>query len=107
MLFETLPGLRFRLLNRLKKSARISSFALSPITRVFGKPNALVIEASTSLYPGPLNELRRNALEVEEVQQQPAGKHPSLLAWKFGTLKILVRIRNHRVRVCHSTVAVV
>jgi hypothetical protein len=49
MLLLTLPGFRLSMLNRLKASARISSLAFSPVTRLLGRPNALLSEASMSL----------------------------------------------------------
>ena len=49
MLVEMLSGLMFVMLKTFSKSALISRFALSPRTRMLGKPNLLVMVMSTSL----------------------------------------------------------
>ena len=56
--FEAPPGLKFRLLNTLKASARTSSAVPSPSPLMFPKPKLLLSVASTSRYPGPISELR-------------------------------------------------
>src|SRR5271154_5026573 len=58
MLVERLLGLMFKMFRTLNMLALISILAFSPMTRMLGKPNALVAVKSTSRYPGPEKELR-------------------------------------------------
>ena len=53
-----LLGLMFVMLKTLSMSALNSNFALSPRIRMLGKPKALEMVISTSLYLGPGKELR-------------------------------------------------